>query len=447
MRATLIFLSTLVGVGAAAWGHAASSGWAFYGGVIVLIAAFGPGAFAAGRGRWPAAVMRTCSASALVLLVFVGIELTWSVAAAVPRAEEELPMKWAWSYAEARANPRQFRRWWNAVLANFHGVPVHMPDPSGRNPYVLKPGSEMMAGDCRVRINSLGFRGPEISRDKGSAYRIVALGESTVFGATVLATDRPWPEVLEERIRTELSCDARVEVVNAGVSGWTLGNQLSRLDADIVPLDPDLVVTYHGYNGFQYFFEELPGMLVERAPAAVERPSRLLARAENVLTQRRFLQRYERARERAKSVPNVDIEGSVYARLYRDLASRLNAHRIALAVATFNMAVNADSPEDVVQFYEQTFPDIRLRIFANRLHTKLVREIPLGPGVVTIDTSDGLDGKYAEVYSDVVHFNQEGRDRMARNILRGLLPILASDPRLRCQPRQGVEHTGSALGR
>lgn len=441
MRVTLIILSALLGVGAAAWGHTASSGWAFYGGVIALIAALGPGAFAAGRGRWPAAALRMCSAGALVLFVFVTIELAWSVAAAVPRADEEIPIKGTWSYAEARANPRQFRRWWNFVLEHFHGLPVMMPDPSGRNPYVLKPGSEMMQGESRVRINSLGFRGPEISRDKGSAYRIVALGESTTLGFTLLATDRPWPEVLEDRIRIELSCDARVEVVNAGVSGWTLANQLLRLDTDILPLDPDLVVTYHGYNGFQYIYEELPGMVVERAPAAVERPSRLLAHAENLLTQRRFLQRYDRARERVKSVPNVDIEGSEYARLYRDLATRLNAHRIALAVATFNMAVKEDSPEDVVQFYEQTYPDIRLRIFANRLHTRLVREIPLGPGVVTIDTSDGLDGKYAEVYRDVVHFNQEGRDRLARNILRGILPILSSDPRLRCEPRHGVEHT------
>jgi lysophospholipase L1-like esterase len=337
-------------------------------------------------------------------------------------------------------------RWWNYVVEHFHGWPIIMPDPSGRNPYVLKPGSEMMEGESRVRINSLGFRGPEISRNKGGVYRIVALGESTTLGFTWLATDRPWPEVLEEKIRTELRCDARVEVVNAGVSGWTLANQLLRLDADILPLDPDLVVSYHGYNGFQYFFTELPEMVVEHPPVAVERPSRLLARAENLLTKRRFLQRYERARDRVKSVPNVDIEGSAYVRLYRDLAARLNLHGIALAVATFNMAVNEDSPEDVIQFYEQTFPDVRLRIFANRLHTRLVREIPLGSRVVTIDTSEGLDGKYAEAYIDVVHFNQEGTDRLARNIVRGILPILASDPRLRCEPRRGIDHTPSPLG-
>lgn len=443
MRLTWIIFLTLLGVGAATWGHVARSGWAFHGGLIVLIAALGPGAFAAGRGRWPAATLRACSATALVLLLFVAIELTWSMAAAAPRSDGEIPEKWGWSYAEARANPDQFRRWWNHVVENFRGMPILMPDPSGRNPYLLKPGSEMMTGEARLRINSLGFRGPEISRSKGGSYRIVALGESTTLGATWLATDRPWPDLLEERIRTELRCDAPVEVVNAGVSGWTLSNQLVRLESDILPLDPDLIVTYHGYNGFQYFFNDLPEMIVEQAPTAAERPSRLLARAESLLARRRFLERYERARNRAKAAPNVDIEGSAYARLYRDLARQLDAHGIALAVATFNMAVNEDSPEDVIQFYEQTFPDVRLRILANRLHSTLVRWVPLGPGVVTIDTSAGLDGKYAEVYIDVAHFNQEGRDRLSRNILRGIRPILASDPRLRCEPHPGAEPAGS----
>lgn len=438
MQALWVILATLLGGGVAGWGHMAPSGCAFYGGVLALIVALGPGAFTVGRARWPAAVMRACSAVAVVLLAFVVIELAWAVGAAVPRDDDEAPQKWAWTYAEARAKPRQFRQWWNQVVEHFHEVPVIMPDPTGRNLYVLKPGSEVMAGESRVRINSLGFRGSEISRDKGEAYRIVALGESTTFGHTWLATNRPWPAVLEERIRAELRCDAPIEVVNAGVPGWTLANQIHRLDADILPLHPDLIIAYHGYNGFEYLFEELPGMVVEQAPAAVERPSRLLAHAENLLVQRRFLRRYDRARERVKSVPTVDIEGSEYARLYRDLATRLNARRIALAVATFNMAVNEDSPEDVIQFYEQTFPDVRLRIFANRLHSRLVREIPLGPGVVTIDTSDGLDGKYAEVYVDVAHVNQEGDDRLARNVLRGILPILASNPRLRCEPRGEV---------
>jgi lysophospholipase L1-like esterase len=226
-----------------------------------------------------------------------------------------------------------------------------------------------------------------------------------------------------------------VEVINAGVSGWTLQNQLLRIEADILPLQPDLVITYHGYNGFRFLFPELPPMVVERAPADIERPSRVLARIETWLHLRRFLRRYDAARELVGSVPEVDLETSAYADLYRRLAALLAAHGVRLAVATFNMAVNADSPEDVVRFYELGFPDVRLRMLANQLHTRLIREIPLGPGVVTIDTAEGLNGVYDDMYVDVVHFTQKGRDRLAGNILQGISPILTQDLQLRCRTR------------
>jgi len=427
-------LTTLLGAGAAVWGYGTGSGQAFYTGVLLLIAGLGPLAFGTGRGRWPPAVLRACSAGALVLLAFLALELAWSAAAALSRSRPEATPKPVYSYAAARADPQGFRRWWKHSGKAFRSRPILMEDPLGLNPFVLKPGSQMVVHESRIRINELGFRGREISREKGAAYRIVALGESTTFGLTLFPGDRPWPELLEERIRAELDCSVPVEVVNAGVPGWTLANQLRRLEADILPLDPDLIVTYHGYNGFHYFLGSLPVMVVDRAPAEVESPSRLLGRAESMLAQRRFRRRYEGARELATSIREVDLETSRYARLYRRLARYLDAPGIALAVSTFNMAVNENSADDVVRFYEQTFPDTRARILANRLHSRLVREVPLGPGVVTIDTSDGLDGAYAQVYLDVVHFNQEGRERLARNILQGIRKLLARDPRPGCSP-------------
>jgi hypothetical protein len=60
------------------------------------------------------------------------------------------------------------------------------------------------------------------------------------------AEDRPWPEVLEGAIRERFECAAPVQVVNAGVPGWTLANQIARLEQDIIPLAPDLIVSYHG---------------------------------------------------------------------------------------------------------------------------------------------------------------------------------------------------------
>jgi hypothetical protein len=103
---------------------------------------------------------------------------------------------------------------------------------------------------CPISINSLGFRGPEISASKDGAYRIVVLGESTTFGMTLQPEDQPWPEVLEQIIRQRLKTRRPVQVINAGVPAYTSTTIFSRLPGEILPLQPDMIISYHGANGF-----------------------------------------------------------------------------------------------------------------------------------------------------------------------------------------------------
>jgi lysophospholipase L1-like esterase len=289
-----------------------------------------------------------------------------------------------------------------------------------------------MLHDSQVRINRLGFRGPEISADKDGRFRIVALGESTTFGVTVEPGDRPWPEVLEDRIRRELVCDAPVEVINAGVPGWTLANQRGRFAAEILPLRPDLILSYHGYNGFPWFFANLPGLPFLPPPEVPTRPSRLLERAEKGWRLRALRGRY--ARELDRSVLDTDVSTTMYAEEYRKLIRLSESGGSLLALASFNMAVNESSPEEVVEFYAQSFPEVRSAILANQLHTRLLRQLAKPPAVHFLDTSPGIDGEYRDLFVDLIHFTQPGRERLAGNLLNGIREILLTHPRLRCRP-------------
>jgi len=284
-------------------------------------------------------------------------------------------------------------------------------------------------------VNSLGFRGPEIPVEKGDRYRIVALGESTTFGATLLAEDRPWPEVLQERIASQLDCAKPVEVINAGIPGWTLANNLARLDADILPLQPDLILSYHGYNGFPYLLAQIPSARVGKVPEAPPRPSLLLARFESALRVWWFRRRYDAARSIDERVLETDVHLSRYAELYRKLVFEARASGLGLVLATFNMAVNTESADEVIRFYEPVFPDLRARILANRLHTLLVRQVGEKYGVPVIDTPEGLDGAYEDAYIDPIHFTQTGRDRFAAHVLAGLRTILSAAPSA-CRERE-----------
>ena len=87
-----------------------------------------------------------------------------------------------YSYRAAQANPAAFAVWWYYYLNEWireDGIrsKIDAPDPEKKLPFVFVPGSSGRMFDTTIRINNLGFRGPDLPRDKGDAFRIFALGE------------------------------------------------------------------------------------------------------------------------------------------------------------------------------------------------------------------------------------------------------------------------------
>jgi len=97
------------------------------------------------------------------------------------------------------------------------------------------------------RHNALGYRGPEVQREKPpGTYRIVCLGGSTTYGAKVEDYRAAYPFQLQELLRTA-GVD-HVEVINAGVHGWTSWETLINFQFRVLELEPDLVVVHHAIN-------------------------------------------------------------------------------------------------------------------------------------------------------------------------------------------------------
>jgi lysophospholipase L1-like esterase len=298
------------------------------------------------------------------------------------------------------------------------GHQVFMSDPQGLMPLRLRPASEGKLFQSRIRINRLGFRGAEIREPKGDVFRIVALGESTTFGCTLSAGDRPWPELLEEMIQTRLKLPRPVEVINAGVPACNLEHNLHRLAADVLPLKPDMILSYHGFNGFRLLDESLPPVAGTAPPAYQQRPLKLLADCEYRLKMLRFRQRQEARPAGTRSVPQ-DVMKSRYAQAYRQLIDAARTNGITLALANFSMAVNQGSEPGVIEFYRGGFPSVYAQMGANELHTQLVKQLGNENGLILVDTQSALDGQH-EKFIDLVHLTQEGRQSLAEAIYRGL---------------------------
>ncbi len=187
-----------------------------------------------------------------------------------------------YSYRAAHANPTAFATWWFYYLNEWireDGIraAIDAPDPQKKLPFVLVPGSSGRMFDTTIRINNLGFRGPDLPRDKGDAFRIVALGESQTFGPTLRDGEKPWPELLQDLFDQHASCGRKIEVINAGTEAYTLENNLERMRRDILPLKPDLIVSTHGMNGFFPF--GLRRVAEPNEPGVRPRASALIGRA------------------------------------------------------------------------------------------------------------------------------------------------------------------------
>lgn len=116
-------------------------------------------------------------------------------------------------------------------------------------PGIYSPGQELVDRrnphlSHRVRINRLGYRGPEIASDRFAVpYRLLLLGDSFTYGDFV--DDE---EALPARLEALLSkrCPG-VEVINAGVPGSGIVTQKAMFERGLI-LEPDHVILVFSVN-------------------------------------------------------------------------------------------------------------------------------------------------------------------------------------------------------
>lgn len=332
-----------------------------------------------------------------------------------------------YSYEADKGNPRLFRNWASrsAVQITRMSGQCLGPDPTGVLPYRLIPNSHAALFQSRFQINSLGFRGKEIPKAKGNAYRIVALGESTTFGIGLLPDYRPWPELLEQMIRQRINPARPVEVINAGIPGFSIENNVRRLPTDILPLKPDMIISYHGWNGFHFFSDALPPVFGRHLPVFKARPLQLLAECEYRL--KMIYSKHRLLTRKALAPPPVsNLMATTYAKAYEELISVAASNHIRLVLANYSMAVNAASPSELVDFYREGYPALYWQIEANQMHTRLVGLLAREHDLCLVDTHPYLDGRH-QFFIDSIHFTQDGDRMMAETMFQGIKPILEKE--------------------
>ncbi len=130
-----------------------------------------------------------------------------------------------------------------------YAVPSEFPTAAKYAPhhylcYTLQPSYR----DGNTTHNSQGFRGKEIAVPKPPGqFRIAILGGSTTYGEFIADDADTFPAQLETILRDEFGYQ-QVEVINAGVPGYTSWESIGSLAFRILEHQPDLIIPYEGVN-------------------------------------------------------------------------------------------------------------------------------------------------------------------------------------------------------
>jgi lysophospholipase L1-like esterase len=128
--------------------------------------------------------------------------------------------------------------------------------------FELRPGGVARA-EVEYRVNELGLRGPETTRQKPPGVRRVAvLGDSIAFGYWV-ADEHGFARQLEGLLQGAPGA-GRVEVLNFGVPGYNLEQEIETLRAKALAFEPDLVVVLFCLNDLEGVFSYELGLVQER---------------------------------------------------------------------------------------------------------------------------------------------------------------------------------------
>ncbi len=281
-----------------------------------------------------------------------------------------------------------------------------------------------------VRINGLGFRGPDIPVVKPEeTARIAFLGASTTYCAEVGGNDMTWPHLVTATLRERFE-GAAFDYVNAGVPGYTVADSLKNLTARIAPLSPDVIVIYHATNDFSSDVRALArakGFEVER-PDSDGWLSRQSMLWHLVVKNVQVMARQSRAASAERELFAFDAVA-----LSRGFETRLealvrNSQSVAPLVALATFAPRLRDGLDprqreaaaVTAAYYMPHISIDGMIAGYKAYNDAIRRVARRTGALLIEAAEAIPPD-AVHYNDSVHFLDLGSREMANTVSEALI--------------------------
>ncbi len=301
--------------------------------------------------------------------------------------------------------------------------------PHARLGKVPRPHAVLDGQECSIAINGAGFRGPEISVPKPpGTFRVACLGGSTTFGLYCSSNETTWPGRLQHLLR-ETYPDRNIEVVNAGVPGYTLSSSRVNFQERVLPLEPDAIIVYHAPNDLSY------EQRIAFAPANRKNPidgssgilhwlARKSLLVEKVAKNVQIQMNQSASAERHDDLPDIAIDH--FRERLEALVADCQDEGIPVLLATVATSMRIDQPEDVQRRGAQTalyYNQYLSLLGLNRAYRKFndaIQDVAMNRQLSCADVFEAVLGGNIH-FGDSVHFTDRGTQGVAECMHRTII--------------------------
>lgn len=298
----------------------------------------------------------------------------------------------------------------------------------------------------RWKLDSLGFRGPDISVTPApGVVRIVTAGASETFGLYE-AANKEYPRQLEDSLRARVAESCRgeeapkVEVVNGALPGMALPSLTHHLARVIAPIHPSVVVIYPS-PGFYLNDREPVVTRSARSDSALTAGKEYHLRSvDRITTQLKTLApapvlTWLRRRVTGltlKRYPDdwrfTDVPANRLQQFEADLRATIGAVRaigaqpLLLTYVNVTMKPGFDDP-DLLVAWEYQFPRAPQQVipaFHAQASDRIAR-VAADSGAALVDLGRAFEGRWEGAFADFVHFTNAGSATVASALTDALV--------------------------
>ena len=272
--------------------------------------------------------------------------------------------------------------------------------------------------------NSLGFIGPEFSPEKpDDVFRIVCIGDScTHFGP------QSYPEILQQLLDQARNSetpnsgalnDRKVEVINAGVIGYTSYQGLTLMRSKVANWQPDLVTVYFGWNDHWLARGLEDNQQTNNSPGTA---SRMLGSLRSVQ-----LARMLTGGLTADGQPKPRVALTDYRSNLTEIANLCRSLKCQCWFITAPHAMDLSIPDYLMTSGEVADPSQLIPL--HQSYNAAVREVAERTASSLIDLESSIDAlpKQSLFLEDHIHFTLAGRRYAAEQIAAKIGPSIGTE--------------------